>query len=419
MFFSKKNDLDKILGFLDEFDLYIKNDINQIHIPEQNSKKLRLVEEKIFNIAKYISTQREQDIKVYGEIMLACEKLSDGFTEDHIVEKSNDAKINYIVETVNTTIEKIDRALKIVTLRLKEYEEQNYLESVDEELFRGGELKNLLLGINSLKDKVTDNLARNYKQGLLLEKESEILLTESRKLAKSTITQAATIEETAASIEEITSTISQNRQTTDEMSKLGEEVKNNANNGISLVSNTITSMDEIEEATNTATEAISVISQIAFQTNILSLNAAVEAATAGEAGKGFAVVAQEVRNLANKSAEAAKKIEDLMNNLSVKTKEGKDNSHKMQTEYEVLNENINKTIEHIKKVEQSSQEQEVGIKQINQALNQIDRFTQENSLIATKVSDISQDSNKVAKEVVNAISIASFEGKQDIKIEDI
>ncbi len=419
MFFSKKNDINKILEFLEEFDSYIKNDLNQIHIPKQNSKKLRLVENKIYDIAQYISNQREQDIKVYGEIMLACEKLSDGFTEDHITEKSNDAKINYIIETVNTTIEKIDKALKIVTSRLKEYEQQNYLELVDEDLFRGGELKNLLLGINSLKDKVTDNLSKNYKQGLLLEKESNILLQESRKLAKSTITQAATIEETAASIEEITATVSQNRITTNEMSKLGEQVKNNANNGISLISNTITSMDEIEEATNTATEAISVISQIAFQTNILSLNAAVEAATAGEAGKGFAVVAQEVRNLANKSAEAAKKIEDLMNNLTHKTQEGKNNSHKMQNEYTVLNENINKTIEHIKKVELSSQEQEIGIKQINEALAQIDGFTQENSLIATRVSEISQDSNKVAKEVVSAIRVAKFEGKESISIEDV
>jgi len=416
MFSSTKNDMNTIYSFLEEFEAYIKNNINSIHVPEENSKKLRMIENKIYDIAQYMSAQRDQDIKVYGEIMLACEKLSDGFTDDEITQRSSDAKINYISETVNNTISKIDEALIIVTSRLKEYEEQNYVQSVDEELFRGGELKNLLTGINSLKDKITENLAKNYRQGLILEEESNILLEESQKLAESTMTQAATIEETAASIEEITSAISQNRATAHNMAEIGGEVRTTANNGINIVTNTLTSMDEIFEATKAASEAISVISQIAFQTNILSLNAAVEAATAGEAGKGFAVVAQEVRNLANKSAEAAKKIEDLMTNLSNKTIEGKNYSQKMHDEYIALNENIKNTITLIQEVENSSEEQEVSIRQINNAVSQIDKFTQENAQIADKVRHISTQSSKVSKQVVASIKDSKFEGKENIQI---
>jgi len=417
MFFSTKNEMNNILDFLDHFENYIKNDINKLEMQENiTAKKLAKIELKINSIAEHISEQRVQDIKVFGEIMLVCEKLSDGFTEDEISEKSSDPKINYISETVNKMTIKIDTALEQVTSRLKEYEEQNYMDAVDEELFRGGELKNLLTGINSLKNKVTSNLVNNYRQGLVLRNESEVLEKESKKLAKSTNIQAATIEETAASIEEITAIISQNRMTANEMSILGEKVKTTANSGIGLVNQTLDAMDDISKATNEAFDAIGVISQISFQTNILSLNAAVEAATAGEAGKGFAVVAQEVRNLANRSAEAAKKIESLMTNLTNKTIEGKNTSKNMMNEYTILNENISSTIELISKVEDASKEQEIGINQINEAVSQIDTFTQENAIISDKVRQIAIQRNHISSQVVDSIAVAQFEGKSEVEI---
>ena len=418
MFFAKKKDEKIILAFLSNFEEYVINESNDLELPKTTVKKLKNIEKKMLNIASHIKEQRAQDIKVFGEIMLTCEKLSVGYTDDEISEKSIDPKINYISQTVNVMVHKIDVALKIVTLRLKEYEEQNYLQEIDENLFRGGELKNLILGINSLKEKVTSNLLTNYRQGLILEQESGILLNEAQRLAQSTMTQASTIEETAASIEEITTTISQNRVTSKEMAVLGEKVKNSANIGIDLVSKNLSSMDDISKACKDAFEAIGMISQISFQTNILSLNAAVEAATAGEAGKGFAVVAQEVRNLANKSADAAKSIEALMNILTDKTKEGKENSQEMYDEYQDLSQNIKQTISLIKTVETSSKEQEIGIQQINDAISQIDRFTQENAHTAEKVKHISTQSNNISKQVVSSIRIAKFHGKDDIDIRD-
>ncbi len=417
MIFSNKKDINHLITFLDNFESYLQNNTNNLEIPkEEETKKLKVIENKILNIAGYIKAQKTQDIKVFGEVMIVCEKLSDGFTNDSITEISSDEKINYISKTINNMSNKLDTSLKEVTKRLKDYEEQNYLESINEDLFRGGELKNLLVGINSLKDKVTDNLIKNYRQGLVLKEESELLKEESKKLADSTMIQASTIEETAASIEEITATISQNRITANEMSVLGEQVKESAKSGINLVSETRESMDEISSATKEAVEAIGIISQIAFQTNILSLNAAVEAATAGEAGKGFAVVAGEVRNLANKSADAAKQIEELMTNLTKKTVEGLSTSKKMFNEYNVLNENITNTIDLISKVENSSKEQELGIKQINDAVSQIDTFTQENAQIADNVRHTSTQSNNIATQVVETISQAQFIGKEKVKI---
>merc|ERR1711879_104182 len=127
--------------------------------------------------------------------------------------------------------------------------------------------------------------------------------------------------------------------------------------------------DDIDTQVHSINEAITVIDQIAFQTNILSLNAAVEAATAGEAGKGFAVVAQEVRNLASRSAEAAKEIKHLVEDANIKANEGKQISDKMIKGYASLNESISKTIELIEDISNSSKEQQSGILQINDAIN--------------------------------------------------
>ena len=417
MFFSNKKEIKNILEFLDKFELYMKNETNSININnEVKNKNLQAIEEKIAKIASLYLNQKKSDLQVYGEIMIACEKVSDGFTDDRISSISSDAKINYISKTLNKMSSKIDNAVGEVCERLHEYENQNYMNNVKEDLFRGGKLYDLLVGVNSLRTKVTLMLKDNYKDALRAQNDSEVLSKESSELSLSAIEQAQTIEETSASIEEIAANISQNRQTTKEMALIGQKVQESSSLGIDLVSQTLTSMDEISIATKEASEAISIIAQIAFQTNILSLNAAVEAATAGEAGKGFAVVAQEVRSLANKSAEAAKIIDNLMNNLTAKTIEGKNTSQNLVNEYEVLNENIDETLRLIRQVETASQQQEIGITQINNAVSQIDLLTQKNQKVAQSVNDISLKSLSLAKETVFNMEEVQFEGKEKIFI---
>ncbi len=418
MFFNNKKEQEIILNLLNEFEKYLKVEINDFEIYEKPvTKSLSLVEEKILSIINFIKEKRVMDIQVYGEIMMVCEKLSDGFTEDTISKKSTDPKINYIIETINNMCIKMNDSFCEVESVLKDFEEQNYVKNVNEDLFRGGALLDVLQGLNSLRDTITHNLTQNYRQGLNLKIESNNIVKEVNNLAISSKNQAQIVEETAASIEEITSNISHNKQIAMKMSKLGEEVQASSQNGIVLVNQTYKSMDEISLATNKVFEAISVISQIAFQTNILSLNAAVEAATAGEAGRGFAVVAQEVRNLATKSAEAAKIIESLMLELTNKSNEGKNTSQELQNEYTKLNSTILNTIEMINSVTTASREQEIGIKEIHKAIDEIESMTTKNMQIAQYVKEVALKNQKSATSVIDSIEKAKFIGKEEIRKE--
>ena len=170
-------------------------------------------------------------------------------------------------------------------------------------------------------------------------------------------------------------------------------------------------MDEINTQVNLINEAISVIDQIAFQTNILSLNAAVEAATAGEAGRGFAVVAGEVRNLASRSAQAAKEIKAIVETATKKANEGKQIASNMIDGYKDLNKNIQQTIKLIQEIKITSNEQRSGIEQINKAINSLDMQTQQNAQVASQSYEVSVKIDRIAKLIVSNADEKEFEGK--------
>ena len=203
------------------------------------------------------------------------------------------------------------------------------------------------------------------------------------------------------------------------MASFSNNVTASATHGEKLANQTNVSMDEINAQVTAINEAITVIDQIAFQTNILSLNAAVEAATAGEAGKGFAVVAAEVRNLASRSAEAAKEIKDLVQNATVKANLGKEIAGNMIDGYKQLNENISQTINLISDIQNASKEQLLGIEQINDAVTQLDQQTQQNAAVASQTHDVAILTDEIAKLVVSSADEKEFKGKHEVKARSI
>ena len=266
---------------------------------------------------------------------------------------------------------------------------------------------------------VSEFLSMIVTSGRKLNEDTSVLSNAANKLSASANEQAASLEETAAAMDEISNSIQKNSQNVAKMSALSSEVNSSAVEGQKLASKTASSMEDINDKVSAISEAISVIDQIAFQTNILSLNAAVEAATAGEAGKGFAVVAQEVRNLASRSAEAANEIKVLVEAANVKAKEGKDIAHHMIQGYTALNEKIGQNQDIIALVTQASNEQSKAITQINHAINILDTNTQENASDATNIDNLAVQIKRLSENLIKTAEKAKYRKEAREQICDI
>ncbi|PLY08875.1 MAG: hypothetical protein C0625_01555 [Arcobacter sp.] len=303
----------------------------------------------------------------------------------------------------------VGKDINVLSNVLESYAKRDFTKKLDSNTC--GKIGNEISVMNNM---ITQMLIDNQMDGIKLEESSTKLSQNVNILNQNANNQAASLEEIAASITEISENINQTSQKTQEMFTLSSNTKHSSQEGKDLANKTVISMDEINEKVQTINEAISVIDQIAFQTNILSLNAAVEAATAGEAGKGFAVVAQEVRNLASRSAEAAQEIKNLVESATMQTQEGKEISSKMISGFEELEDKINETNHLINDVTNAAKEQTQGMNLISDNINGLDKFTQENAEIASKTNSISMDTNKIALGVVESVNKNNFEGKRSL-----
>jgi len=210
-------------------------------------------------------------------------------------------------------------------------------------------------------------------------------------LSQRTQEQAASIEETAASMEEMTSTVRQNADSALQAETLAAEARESAEQGGTVLKNAITSMSEISDSSHKIADIIGVIDGIAFQTNLLALNAAVEAARAGEQGRGFAVVAGEVRNLAQRSADAAREIKELIEDSVLKVEEG---SKLVQASGSSLSDivvSVQRVGDIIAEIAAASKEQTLGIEQVNRAITQMDTVTQQNAALVEETASSSID----------------------------
>ena len=391
-------EIDKYFQQLIEFLSYEKSEFE--YVESTGNKKVDDMFKNWNQQIKKFDKRTKDDMRVLGEIVLTADKVEQGIYKCRIKGDSDNPTISTLRNTLNKMLNSIDDATTRILRVVNSYTNDDFTDYIRVVDNYKDDMKLLMESINLLGKELGNSAKNNFQNGETLENSASTMTNSMNNLAEKANEQAASLEETAAALEEITSITRNNTQNATKMATLGQVVKKSVLSGEELASKTASSMDEINEKVKAINSAITVIDQIAFQTNILSLNAAVEAATAGEAGKGFAVVAQEVRNLANRSAEAAKEIKNLVEEANIKTNDGKLISSDMIEGYKELNKNISETINIIEDVSAASKEQMLGIEQINQTVNMLDRVTQENAFESNQIKDISQSVSTLAYELL-------------------
>ncbi|MEA3552821.1 MAG: methyl-accepting chemotaxis protein [Campylobacterota bacterium] len=407
IFYVVRSTIKPLDGLKQGFENLISSNDTNIKLKAQTNDEIGEVANLFNRYMDQVNEGLKRDEIVISETNDVLEKTANGFFVYEVTSSASNPHVEDMRKNLNFMIKSVKSTLDKINVTLRNYSQSKYDYKIDD---RGiyGDLGAVTAGIKLVGNNTSEILAMILNTGDQLNNNTHILSKSSSDLANSVDAQAKSGRNTTESLDLITKTIHENTENTSEMSNLAKDVTVSAKSGKDLAKSTASAMDEIALKVNSINEAITVIDQIAFQTNILSLNAAVEAATAGEAGKGFAVVAQEVRNLASRSAEAAKDIKEIVVNATTKANNGKSIADDMINGYELLSANINNTIQLIENVSNSSKQQESSILKINTAVSRMDRSTKNNADVSKGISDISKEIETMSGKLVNAASKASF-----------
>ncbi|MDR2639653.1 MAG: methyl-accepting chemotaxis protein [Helicobacteraceae bacterium] len=391
--------LARVAAHIERFANFITESSNEFERLELEEGFMGEIIRHINDAADRFEKRRDDNVKTLGSLLLFSAQLGKGSTARRIVAKT-DNYLNYgLIKVFNQTAHSIDSSIRRILNALEAYKSGDYAAKIETEGL-DGEMLRLIEGVNALGAALSGNTMMNYKYGMTLNAASKELTSAVESLSKVSASQTASVNHITAAAKDIIQKIQETTRKAEQMAAIAIEAKESATGGLSLTQDTVIAMEEINASTSQIKEAIAVIDSIAFQTNILSLNAAVEAATAGEAGKGFAVVAGEVRALAGKSAEAAKKIKDLVAQTQSKANEGMAISKKMIEGFDMLSRKISDTYDLVSAVTVASQEEMKKAGSISASIEELGAINRQNSEAAIDTGKITRQVSALADRLV-------------------
>lgn len=327
---------------------------------------------------------RTAELAVEQEIANIVSAAANGDFTQRISLEGKDGFFKQIADGVNRMMETTSVSLDDVVRVLGALAKGDLTESITRD-YHGtfGQLKD---DANTTVSQLTEIIRRIKEAGDTINTAAKEISTGNTDLSQRTEEQASSLEETASSMEELTSTVKQNAENAKQANQLAVGASDIAVRGGDVVSQVVQTMSSISDSSKKVVDIISVIDGIAFQTNILALNAAVEAARAGEQGRGFAVVASEVRNLAQRSAAAAKEIKELISDSVEKVELGTELVDKAGRTMDEIVISVKRVTDIMGEITAASLEQSQGIEQVNQAITQMDDVTQQNAALVEQAA---------------------------------
>ncbi|CAN7665916.1 methyl-accepting chemotaxis protein [Trinickia sp. LjRoot230] len=270
---------------------------------------------------------------------------------------------------------------------------------------QSGDGNSMLVAMQRMQQRLAEAIRRIRGSTETIEEAVQQIAAGNLDLSSRTEQQAASLGETAASMEELTATVKQNADNARQANQMAADTSRIAGEGGEAVQQVVATMQNIADSSTRVVDIIAVIESIAFQTNILALNAAVEAARAGEQGRGFAVVAGEVRNLARRSADAAKEIKSLIEDSVGRVQNGKTLVGVAGTKMDSLVQSVKRVSEIIREISSASEEQSRGIEQVNIAIAQMDQTTQQNAAMVEQAAAAAQSMQEQARTLSDVVKI--------------
>ncbi|MDW7551454.1 PAS domain-containing protein [Pseudoalteromonas sp. McH1-7] len=327
---------------------------------------------------------RTKEVQIEKEVAGLVQSANSGNLSVRLSDEGKEGFYLRLAQGLNSLVATVDETVTDMGEMLDSLATGNLTQRIEGD-YRGAYEK-LKKDANTTAEKLTEVLGRIRTSANLVASGAEEISQGNADLSQRTEEQASSLEETASSMEEMTSTVRQNADNAKVANQLAEETCDKATKGGEVVTRAVESMSEINSSSKKIADIIGVIDEIAFQTNLLALNAAVEAARAGEQGRGFAVVAGEVRNLAQRSAAAAKEIKDLIRDSVSKVEDGTLLVNESGETLKGIVESVKRVTNMISDIAEASVEQSSGIEQVNKAVSQMDEMTQQNAALVEEAS---------------------------------